>query len=397
MVFLVVGLQAAQDLDRVLDRGLVDVDLLEPPDQRPVLLEVVAVLLVGGRADAAQAAALQRRLEQVGGVHGAARGGAGADHRVDLVDEQDRPVERLDLRYDRLKPLLEVAPVARAGQQRPHVEAEDGRLAQHLRDLVPDDAPGQAFGDRGLADARVADVERVVLGPPAQHLDGPLDFVDAADQRVDPALARLLVEVDAVGIERLAPLAHDLVGLGILLGAMDGAVLLLAEHLGDAVADVIERIQAAHLLFLQEVDRVALALREHGDQDVGAGHLLAARRLHVDRGALQHALEAGGRLRVAQLRGDQIGQLVVDVVLDLAAQAVEIDPAGPEHRDGVGILDQGQQQVLQRRVLVAPLVGVGQGPVEGLFEIGREHSSAIPFLGCIARDADAALHSLPRN
>ena len=45
--------QARDDLDRVLDRRLVDVDLLEAPEQRPVLLEVVAELLVGGRADAA--------------------------------------------------------------------------------------------------------------------------------------------------------------------------------------------------------------------------------------------------------------------------------------------------------------------------------------------------------
>jgi hypothetical protein len=32
----------------------------------------------------------KRGLQQVGGVHRAARGGAGADHRVDLVDEEDR-------------------------------------------------------------------------------------------------------------------------------------------------------------------------------------------------------------------------------------------------------------------------------------------------------------------
>ena len=68
---------------------LVDVDLLEAAHQRAVLLEVLAVFLVGGRADAAQRARLQRRLQQVGGVHGAAGGGAGADHGVDLVDEQD--------------------------------------------------------------------------------------------------------------------------------------------------------------------------------------------------------------------------------------------------------------------------------------------------------------------
>ena len=72
VVLLVVRLQAAQDLDAVLERRLVHVDLLEAADQRAVLLEVVAEFLVGGRADAAQVARRQRRLQQVRRVHRAA-------------------------------------------------------------------------------------------------------------------------------------------------------------------------------------------------------------------------------------------------------------------------------------------------------------------------------------
>ncbi len=50
--FLVMWLEALEDLDRVLDRRLGDVDLLEAPDERPVLLEELTILLVGGRTDA---------------------------------------------------------------------------------------------------------------------------------------------------------------------------------------------------------------------------------------------------------------------------------------------------------------------------------------------------------
>ena len=39
----------------------------------------------------------QQRLDQVRRVHHAARGRAGADHRVDLVDEQDRARLLLEL------------------------------------------------------------------------------------------------------------------------------------------------------------------------------------------------------------------------------------------------------------------------------------------------------------
>ena len=54
---------------------------------------------------------------------------AGADHGVDLVDEQDGARLVLQLGHHRLQPLLEVAAVARAGQQRAHVERVDGGLA----------------------------------------------------------------------------------------------------------------------------------------------------------------------------------------------------------------------------------------------------------------------------
>jgi hypothetical protein len=49
------------------------------------------------------------------------------------------------------------------------------------------------FRDRGLADARLTDQHRVVLGPPRQHLHGAADFLVAADDRVDLALPRGLV------------------------------------------------------------------------------------------------------------------------------------------------------------------------------------------------------------
>ena len=68
--------------------GLLDLDDLEPPRQRRVLLEVLLVLGPGGGGDGAQLAAGQGRLEQVGGVVLAGLA-AGADHGVGLVDEED--------------------------------------------------------------------------------------------------------------------------------------------------------------------------------------------------------------------------------------------------------------------------------------------------------------------
>ena len=68
-----------------------------------------------------------------------------------------------DLLQNGLQALLEVAAVARAGEQRAHVEREHGRIGEHVRNVPATIMPGQALRNGGLADAGIADVERVVL------------------------------------------------------------------------------------------------------------------------------------------------------------------------------------------------------------------------------------------
>ena len=196
------GAQPVQDLDRLRHRGLDHVDLLEAARERVVLLEDAAVFLVGGRTDAAQLAVRERGLDQVGRVHHATRGGARADHGVDLVDEQDRARLLLDLGEHALQALLEIAAVLGAGDERAQVERVHGAVRQHVGHLALDDHAREAFDQRGLADARLAHVQRVVLAAAAQDLDRALDFERAADQRIDAAFLRELVQVGGELLER---------------------------------------------------------------------------------------------------------------------------------------------------------------------------------------------------
>ncbi len=299
---LEIGLESLQDLDRVGHRRLVHVDLLEAPHQRAVLLEMLAVLLVSGRADAAERPRLKCGLQQVGGIHRSAGGGAGADHRVDLVDEHDGAGIGLDLAHHRLQPLLEVAAITGSGEQSAHVELKNGGVGQHLGHVAHDDAARETLGDGGLADARIAHEQRVVLLAAAQHLDGALDLGPAADQRIDAAGARLLIQVDAIDLERIGAALLVVAALdrgSVLIDTAHGARLGHAGTLGDAVADIVHRIKASHMLLLQEVGSMALPLGEDGDEHVGSRHLLATGRLHMRDRAVDHALEARRRLGVA--------------------------------------------------------------------------------------------------
>ena len=80
-----------------------------------------------------QLAAGQHRLQHVGGVH-RALGRARADHGVQLVDEEDDLALGVrDLLEHRLQPLLELAAVLRARDERAHVERDDPLVASAPR------------------------------------------------------------------------------------------------------------------------------------------------------------------------------------------------------------------------------------------------------------------------
>ena len=64
-----------------------------------------------------------------------------------------------------------------------------------LGDVAGDDPLRQALDDCRLADPRLADQDRVVLGPSAEDLDDAADLRIAADDRVHLALAGHLDEV----------------------------------------------------------------------------------------------------------------------------------------------------------------------------------------------------------
>src|SRR5690606_5591797 len=139
-----------------------------------------------------------------------------------------------------LQTLLEVAAIAGAGEQRAHVEGEDGRLLEDVGHLTADDLAGKAFRDGRLTHAGIADEQRVILLAAAQHLDRAQDLRLAADERIDPPLARFFVEVHAVGVERIGSgLLAVATFSGVLIDAACRARIGHARSLGDSMTDVL--------------------------------------------------------------------------------------------------------------------------------------------------------------
>ena len=149
-------------------------------------------------------AARQRRLEHIARIH-RPFGLAGADHRVQLIDEDDGLAFVLgQLMEHGLEALFEFATELGASQQGGHVQGEHALALERVGHFTIDDALGQALDDGGLAHTGLADEHRVVLAAPLQHLDGAADFVIAPDHRVELAGAGALGQIKAVLLERIA-------------------------------------------------------------------------------------------------------------------------------------------------------------------------------------------------
>ena len=354
MVLFVPIAQAAEDLDRVRGRRRLDQHFLEPAGEGRVLLDVLAVLVERRGADALDFAAGQGRLQHVRGVDRPFRA-AGTDQRVQLVDEQDRVLRAADFVHHRLDPLFELAAVLRAGDHHRQVEHHDAAVEQQLGHVAFDHALREAFDDGRLADARFAQQHRVVLRAAAEDLDRPLDFVLAADHRVELLLAGELGEVAAEAVEG-GRLAAALAAFAACLFADAAAAAAFAAFGAfDAVAEQVENFLADFLQLEAEVHQHlggdAFLLAQQAEQDV-----LGADVVVVQVAGLFHRVfdDLLGPRRLRQLAHRDHVRSALDELLDLEADLPQIDVEVLEHVGGhaAAFFDQAQQHVLRADVFV---------------------------------------------
>ena len=225
-----------------------------------------------GGADALDFAARKRRLQDIGGVQ-RAFGRARAHQRVQLIDEDDGVLVLHQLLHDGLEPLFELAAVLGAGDDQRKIQRQDALVGQERGHVAFGDALRQAFHDGGLADARLADQHRIVLGAAAQDLHHALQFVIAADQRIERVVHGGLGEVAAeFGQQRafLGPVGGHFLALRALQFFADGG-----------------KPQAA---LMQNLGGEALLLAQQAEQQVLGADVLVVQALGLLGAIGQHAL-----------------------------------------------------------------------------------------------------------
>ena len=304
---------------------------------------------------AAQLAAREHRLEQVGGVH-RALGRAGADDRVQLVDEQDDRARGLgDLLEHGLEPVLELAAVLRAGDQRAHVERDDALVLQRLGHVARDDALGEP--------STIA-----VLPTPGSPISTGLFLVrrertwitrriSSSRPMTGSSLPLLggLGEVAAVLLERLVLVLRVLVGHAVRAAHWPAPGALRAQRLARP-----RRLRSASASSRCSVETysslscagLALGGAQDGDQ-----------------------LARDGRLGGRALDRRQLVERLVDVGADGLRAGAELVEHG--HDDAVLLLEQDGEQVLGRGLGMVARGSQRGGGLEGLAGLGCEAISCI--------------------
>ncbi len=292
---------------------------------------------------------------------------------MNFVDEQHRVRLVLELLEHGLEALLEIATIFGARQQRAHVERIDHGVLENGRHLPFGNAPGQTLGNSGLAHAGFTHQQRVVFATAAKNLNDALDFMLAADERIDLALLRQRVEVEGELIERRF-LALFLVPTVFArrrgrLGRFDRL------GLADAMREEIHHVEPGDTLLVQVIDRMRIFLAEDRHQHIGARHLFLAvgGGLHVHDGALNDALESQRGLGVHIVRTRHDGGVFLDERGQAFAQIVQIRRASAQHLGGRRVVEQGQQQMLDGNEFVALLARLDKSHMQADFQFLRNH------------------------
>src|SRR5439155_852438 len=186
--------------------------------------------------------------------------GPGAHHRVRLVHEENEVRPLLQLADHVLDPILEHAAQHRAGHHRVHLQVHHLAVAQPHRHRfrLELDPARQPFGDRRLADARLADQHhRIGALPMAEDLQHLLNLLVPSEDRRQLVLPRKQVQVRREMLQERRQLESLLQTLFAELHVAHARVQSGHEHLPlDAVAT-------------QDRHRNALCLLEDGRKEVG--------------------------------------------------------------------------------------------------------------------------------
>ena len=281
VVLLVARLERGQDLDRVLDARLLDIDGLEAALKGRIFSEVLTELLSRGGTNDLESTAREHGLEHRARID-RTLGRTGTDDGVHLVDKQDDVVGFGRLLDHVLEALLKLTAILGTRDKTRQIERPDILVHKILGHIASSNLLRQALDDSRLAHAGIAQDKRIVLGAARKDLHHALDFLFAANHGIELAVARLLREVGGELLERVgaAPLllrgvrtAKERQARTGATGAGSGERALLVLVLGGKLLNSLFNGSGRHTQAHEDVHGHAVALFDDADEQVLGRHV----------------------------------------------------------------------------------------------------------------------------
>ena len=342
MLFVLV-LDPPQNLNGLLNRGLLHNDGLETTLQGRIALNVLAIIVQRRSADRLELTTGERRLKDVGRVDGALRCPRPHQH-VQFVNEENAVACALNLLDHLLQPLFELAAVLGPCDERADVQCEQALPLQRFGHITARNPLRQPLDDGRLANARLPDQDRVVLGAPRQNLNKALDLLLSPHDRVELIRAGRGSQIDT-----------ELVHCGSarrLSGPTAGrcGLTALRSRLREDARGFAAHPFQVHAKALEHARRDTLALAHEAEQKVLGPDVVMVEPARLVDGKLDHLLGTGRQPDLAE----DGAVTAPDDEFDGRANLAQLHPQVGEHLrgDAVPFPDQAQEQVLRADVVV---------------------------------------------
>ncbi len=207
--------------------------------------------------------------------------------------------------------------------------------------IALDDGLGEAFYNRGLSDAGLADEDGVVLRAPTQDLNDALNLIFPADYGVELLLLGENRQIAAEGVEGG--------GLGLLSrGRLGAGTPLIAKEADDF------GLNAAEVDFhvLEHFGGDAFTLLDQAEEDVFRTDVTMVEAAGLLDGQLKDLLGTGRERYLARRRGSGAP---LDLLFDLEGEGVDVNPQVLEgaRGDTLGLAAEAQKDVLRPNVLAS--------------------------------------------
>ncbi len=300
---------------------------------------------------------------------------------MQLVDEQDDVLVLSDLVHDRLEALLELTAILGAGDDGCHIQRQHAVLAQRIRALTIRYELGKSLDDGRLADTRLADEDRIVFLATRKNLHHALDFLPAANRRIQLIVGGELGEVSAEVIERgslrlLLSLAR--LRLRCARRSLRSGWCPPLWHFGAEQAQRL-RLRGVEIntSIGQNLSRDTLLLAEQTEQQVLGADITMTQIAGFAHGELEHFLGARCIWEIGSGRG--CGLTLLHGLLDFLLNFVEVDAEILEDggSDSLTFTDEAEQYVLGTDVFVMEarslLTGHGENLSDSLCEVVTVH------------------------